>query len=130
VTLSTANGLSLSGQALSLGLSSTSTTGSLSSTDWNTFNEKEAAITAGTTGQYFRGDKTFQTLDTSAVAENGNLYYTSGRANADFDTRLATKSTDNIGEGITNKYFSNTLARTAVSVSGTPLTYNSTTGVF
>ena len=43
VTLGTANGLSLSGQALSLGTSSTSTTGALTSTDWNTFNGKQAA---------------------------------------------------------------------------------------
>lgn len=42
VTLGTANGLSLVGQALSLGLSSTSTTGALSSTDWNTFNNVAA----------------------------------------------------------------------------------------
>lgn len=43
VTISTANGLSLVGQALSLALSSTSTTGALSSTDWNTFNNKQAS---------------------------------------------------------------------------------------
>lgn len=43
VTLGTANGLSLLGQALSLGLSSTSTTGALSNTDWNTFNSKQPA---------------------------------------------------------------------------------------
>ena len=43
VTIGTANGLSLSTQALSLALSSTSTTGALSSTDWNTFNGKQAA---------------------------------------------------------------------------------------
>lgn len=43
VTLGTANGLSLVGQALSLGLSSTSTTGALSDTDWNTFNNKQVA---------------------------------------------------------------------------------------
>jgi hypothetical protein len=43
VTIGTANGLSLSLQVLSLGLSSTSTTGALSSTDWNTFNNKQAA---------------------------------------------------------------------------------------
>jgi hypothetical protein len=30
-------------------------------------NGKEATITAGTTGQYYRGDKTFQTLDKTAV---------------------------------------------------------------
>lgn len=30
-------------------------------------NAKEATITAGTTGQYYRGDKSFQTLDKTAV---------------------------------------------------------------
>lgn len=43
VTLGTSNGLSLTGQALSLVLASTSTTGALSSTDWNTFNGKQAS---------------------------------------------------------------------------------------
>jgi hypothetical protein len=80
VTLGTANGLSLSTQELSLGLASSSTNGALSSTDWTTFNNKENAITAGTTAQYFRGDKTFQTLNTSVVPELTNLYYTDGRA--------------------------------------------------
>ena len=45
VTIGTANGLSLSTQALSLALSSTSATGALSSTDWNTFNNKQKAFT-------------------------------------------------------------------------------------
>ncbi len=44
VTIGTANGLSLSGQALSLAQASTSTTGALSSTDWNTFNNKLSAV--------------------------------------------------------------------------------------
>jgi hypothetical protein len=82
VTLGTANGLSLSTQQLSLALASGSTTGALSSTDWTTFNNKENAITAGTTAQYFRGDKTFQTLNTAAVPELTNLYYTEARVNA------------------------------------------------
>lgn len=43
VTLGTANGLSLTGQQLSLGLSSSSTTGALSSSDWSLFNGKQAA---------------------------------------------------------------------------------------
>lgn len=47
VTLGTANGLSLVGQALSLGTSSTSTTGALTDTDWNTFNGKQNALTPG-----------------------------------------------------------------------------------
>lgn len=43
-----ANGLSITaGQILSLGLSSTSTIGALSATDWNTFNNKQAALTLG-----------------------------------------------------------------------------------
>ncbi|MGZ3790207.1 MAG: beta strand repeat-containing protein [Bacteriovorax sp.] len=54
--------------------------GYLSSADWNTFNNKQAAITAGTTAQYYQGDKTFQTLDTSSVPENTNLYFTNARA--------------------------------------------------
>jgi len=40
VTIGTANGLSLSTQALSLALADTDTTGALSDTDWDTFNNK------------------------------------------------------------------------------------------
>jgi hypothetical protein len=54
--------------------------GYLSSADWTTFNNKENAIAAGLITQYWRGDKTWQTLDTSAVPENGNLYFTNARA--------------------------------------------------
>jgi hypothetical protein len=82
VTLGTANGLSLSTQVLSLQLATSGQNGALSSTDWTTFNNKENAITAGTTAQYFRGDKTFQTLNTSVVPEGTNLYYTEARVNA------------------------------------------------
>jgi hypothetical protein len=48
VTIGTANGLSLAPtQVLSLGLSSGATNGALSSTDWNTFNNKQNALTFG-----------------------------------------------------------------------------------
>jgi hypothetical protein len=80
VTLGTANGLSLSTQVLSLQLATSGQNGALSSTDWSTFNNKENAITAGTTAQYFRGDKTFQSLNTGVVPESGNLYFTNARA--------------------------------------------------
>lgn len=43
VTISTANGLSIAGQALSLGTSSASTTGALTSTDWQDFDSKQDA---------------------------------------------------------------------------------------
>lgn len=46
VAIATANGLSIDAdQNLSLALASTSTTGALSSTDWNTFNNKQNALT-------------------------------------------------------------------------------------
>ena len=79
--IKTVNGNSLLGSGdLSI---STSTawgdiTGTLSSqTDLNSaLNGKEPSITAGTTSQYYRGDKTFQTLDKSAVGL-GNVDNTS-----------------------------------------------------
>lgn len=61
VTLGTANGLSIPGQVLSLGTASTSTTGALTSTDWNTFNSKQAAgsyLTAVTSNAPLSGSGT------------------------------------------------------------------------
>ena len=43
---------------------------------------KEPTITAGSTAQYWRGDKSFQTLNTAVVPEVTNLYYTNARADA------------------------------------------------
>jgi len=45
-----------------IGLATTSVTGVLSATDWTTFNNKESSITAGATGQFWRGDKTWATI--------------------------------------------------------------------
>jgi len=53
VTIGTANGLSLAGQVLSMGLSSSGVTGALSGSDWNTFNSKQNQLvltTLGTSG--------------------------------------------------------------------------------
>lgn len=100
----------------------TGASGFLSSTDWNAFNNKEPAIAAGTTAQYWRGDKSFQTLDTLSVPENTNLYYTQAR----FDTAFAAKSTTNLAEG-TNLYFTNARAQGAVSATA-PIV--DTAGVF
>ncbi|MEA9357100.1 hypothetical protein SHI21_12820 [Bacteriovorax sp. PP10] len=41
---------------------------------------KEPSITAAATTTYFRGDKTFVTLNTTVVAEGTNLYFTNARA--------------------------------------------------
>jgi hypothetical protein len=69
---------------------SATNTGKLSASDWSVFNAKQPLITAGTTAQYYRGDKTFQTLDTLAVPENTNLYYTEGRVSANTDVAANT----------------------------------------
>ncbi len=59
-------------------------------------------------GKIFIGNGSNQsvtsTLDTSIVVENTNLYYTTARANTDFDTRLATKDTGDLTEG-SNLYY-------------------------
>lgn len=39
-------------------------------------NAKEPTLTAGTNAQYYRGDKTWQTLNTDAVPEGTKLYFT------------------------------------------------------
>ena len=64
VTISTANGLSISVQALSMAAASTSVTGALTSTDWNTFNNKVSFPGFGTlhiTAAY--GDHTHSNYD-------------------------------------------------------------------
>lgn len=116
--------------------------GALSAADWNTFNGKQDFITAGTSAQYYRGDKTMQTLNTTAVPEGSNLYYTAARfdtafagktttnlaegsnlyyTSARFNTAFAAKSTTDLAEG-TNLYFTNGRAQSAISATS-PLTY-------
>jgi hypothetical protein len=65
--------------SITIAQATTSTSGYLTSADWNTFNSKEGTIAGGTATQFYRGDKTWQTLDTSAVPENVNLYFTNAR---------------------------------------------------
>jgi len=64
-------------------------------------------------------DTRLATKSTTNLAEGTNLYYTTARSNSDFDTRLATKTTDNLNEGTTNKYFANSLARQSISATDT-----------
>jgi hypothetical protein len=66
--------------SISIAQANGTTSGYLSSADWNTFNSKEGTLAGGTVSQFYRGDKTWQTLETSAVSENVNLYFTNARA--------------------------------------------------
>ena len=71
VTIGTANGLSISTQVLSLATASTSTTGALTSTDWNTFNSKAAALsgTTNTVPKFTSGT----TIGNSNIKDDGNV---------------------------------------------------------
>ncbi len=52
----------------------------ISSATQTALDGKEPTIIAGTSNQYYRGDKTFQSLVTTAVAEGTNLYFTNARS--------------------------------------------------
>ena len=54
-------------RTLGIQTASASQAGALSAADWSVFNGKEPAISAGTTAQYWRGDKSWQTLNKAAV---------------------------------------------------------------
>jgi hypothetical protein len=92
VTLGTANGLSLSGQQLSLSLASSGTTGAISSTDWNTFNNKINLTSLSATGGivYNSGTGLFSWNGTTDKVAEGitNLYYTTARFLADFTAQF------------------------------------------
>jgi Chaperone of endosialidase/Lower baseplate protein N-terminal domain len=75
VTIGTANGLYLSTQVLSLALASTSTTGALSSTDWNTFNGKQNALTNPITGT---GTTNYLPKFTGSTSLGNSLIYDNG----------------------------------------------------
>ena len=72
--------------------SDASTRGLLSPAKFAQFNSKEPPINAGTNLQYYRGDKTFQTLDTSVVPENTNLYFTNSRVESVVNPLLSLKA--------------------------------------
>ena len=78
VTIATpANGLGILNQELSLELSSASSTGALSDTDWSTFNDKEDYVAPGLVTEFYRGDKTWAQVNlTSDVT--GTLPFANG----------------------------------------------------
>jgi hypothetical protein len=125
-TIGTGNGLSLSGQEFNLGLSSGSTTGALSSTDWNTFNNKvpsSRTITINGESYDLSANRSW-TIDggvTSVFGRTGDVVAVSG----DYTTSLVTEGS--------NLYFTNARSRSAISLTTTgtsgSATYDSVTGV-
>lgn len=92
--------------------------GLLTSSDWIIFNNKENAITTGTTSQYWRGDKTWQTLNTTAVPEGTDLYFTNSRARSAISLTTSGSSgaaSYNNGSGVLNIPIYNTVDSTTAS---------------
>lgn len=63
-------------------ITTTSTNSTTSGSHTHAITGFETSIGAGTTLQYYRGDKTWQTLNTSVVPEGTNLYFTDARVSA------------------------------------------------
>lgn len=128
--------LSRSINAVSIPVATSSVNGYLSSADWNTFNGKEGAITSGTTSQYWRGDKSWQTLNTTNVPEGTSLYYTDARARASVSagtgisynstTGVITNSSPSLGGTVTSVSMT---TPTGLSVTGSPITGSGTLAV-
>gem|GEM_PF-6828931 len=78
------------------------------------------------------GDVKDSIMTTLRLRDSLTAYVTPTRFLTLFDTRLATKTTDNLAEGSINLYFTNARARSAISLTTTGTsglaTYNSTTG--
>jgi len=92
------------------------------------FDSSNGTLQVATSAGNFSDVITLDPYTTADLTENTNLYHTTARVNSAFDTRLATKTTDNLSEGSTNLYHTTGRARGAISASG-DLAYNSTTGV-
>ena len=69
------------------------------------FDSANGNVSIGTAdGNTFLTTITLDPYTTTDLTEGSNLYYTTTRADSDFDVRLATKTTDNVTEG-TNLYY-------------------------
>lgn len=100
---------------LSIDQANSGTDGYISSTDWNTFNNKQGAITTGTTAQYIRGDLSLGTFPTAVSSfTNDSGYLTANQTitlSGDISGSGTTAITATIGAGkVTNAMLAGSIA--------------------
>jgi|GEM_PF-6723728 hypothetical protein len=87
---------------LSITKANTTTDGYLSHTDWNTFNGKQAAITTGTTAQYFRGDLSLATFPTNVSSFTNDAGYLTANQSITLSGGATGTGTTSITVSLTN----------------------------
>lgn len=85
-------------------------------------------LTEGNNNLYFTNQRALDATS-SAYDAAGSASTAEGNANTYTDNQINALTTDDIEEGLTNKYYADSLARGSVSA-GTGLSYNSGTGEF
>ena len=84
------------------------------------FDSANATLTISTAdGGSFNARIGLSAFSTTDLSEGTNLYYTTARADSDFDIRLATKTTDNLTQGSTNLYYASSLFDTDLATKTT-----------
>lgn len=127
VPLTFSGPLTRTANTISLAQATGSVPGFLSAADFTLFTAKQAALVSGTNIKTINSNSLLGSGNISVATLIGYTPYNATNPNA-YISNLSSFSTTNLTEG-TNLYFNNTRARSAISVSGLPLTYNSSTGV-
>jgi len=108
---------------LNIPTASATNRGALSSTDWSTFNSKQAAITTGTTSQYFRGDLSLATFPTNVSSFTNDVgYITSSALSPYLTSATAALTYQPIGS-----YQTQLNGTGFIKISGTTISYDNST---
>jgi len=135
--------LFLSGNTIDIGGATISFVGGSFEFKDSSGNDAEISLAANTTDDLSEGSSNLYYTDArtrAALSASGDLTYNAltgefsvtvpaGYDSSDFDTDFSGKSTDDLSEGTTNLYYTDTRAQNALAATG-DLTYDSTTGIF
>ena len=102
-------------------------TGDVTGTVSDISNHDTDDLSEGTTNKYFTEGRVKDVL-TGATQTNISITNVGGVLHIEAENGVADSTTDDLDEGVTNKYFTDARARQAIS-EGTGINYNNTTGV-